>query len=182
MIDDLTLIEQFLHSADRQAFVTLIERHRPGIRRLLYSLFVGHREDMEDAEQEILLSLYQDLHRFRGSSSFKTYLYRYSRNRAIDMLRKKGRERRALQSLYGEEPSGITHPEEMVLLRESRQEILDILFRMEEEERTLILLKDVEELSIREVSEIMKLPEGTVKSRLHRTRERLANKLRGGLS
>ena len=59
-----------------KAFAELVERHRPMIRRLLYTLFDGQREEMEDAEQEIILCLFQRLEDFRFRSSFRTYLYR----------------------------------------------------------------------------------------------------------
>ena len=67
------------------------------MRRLLFGLFRGHREDMEDAEQEILLALYRSLSGFRFESGFKTYLYRFTRNKAIDIIRKKKRDRTVLQ-------------------------------------------------------------------------------------
>ena len=173
--EDRLLIARFVHANDQRAFVTLIKRHIGTIRRLLYSLFRGHRADMEDAEQEVLLGLYQNLHRFRGASSFRTYLFRFTRNKAIDLIRKKERQRRITTRLAACLPDPVPpDPEERILQDESRREILDLLFEISEKERTLLLLKDVEGLSISEIGKIMGVPEGTIKSRLHRTRGRLA--------
>ena len=72
----------------------LVERHLPRIRRLLAALLNGSAEDMADAEQEILVGLWVGLDRFRFASSFRTFLYRFCRNKAIDLLRREGRHRR----------------------------------------------------------------------------------------
>ena len=66
----------------------LVERHLPRVRRLLAALFNGSPEDMADAEQEILVGLWVGLDRFRFTASFRTWLYRYCRNKAIDLLRR----------------------------------------------------------------------------------------------
>ncbi len=152
-----------------------------GIRRLLYGLFNGNREDMEDAEQEILLALFQTLPRFKGKSSFKTFLYRLCRNKAIDMLRKKGREKHLLRFYAVETSPDAGNPETMVMKQESGREIIKRFRELNREERTLLILKDVEDLSIKELGRIMEVPPGTVKSRLHRTREKMADLL-GGVS
>jgi RNA polymerase sigma-70 factor (ECF subfamily) len=157
----------------------LAQRHTAGIRRLLYGLFNGNREDMEDAEQEIFLALFQTLPSFKGKSSFKTFLYRLCRNKAIDMLRKKGREKRILRFCTDFSDTG--NPEAIVMKRESGREILKHFRELNREERTLLILKDVEGLSIKELGRIMEVPIGTVKSRLHRTREKMADRL-GGIS
>ena len=87
--DDEILIKRFTGSGDRLAFQVLVERHIGSLRKFLFTLFRGCREDIEDAEQEILMSLFMGLTNFKFRSSFKTYFYRLSKNRAIDILRKK---------------------------------------------------------------------------------------------
>jgi RNA polymerase sigma-70 factor (ECF subfamily) len=178
--EDRLLIARFVHANDQRAFVTLIRRHMGTIRRLLYTLFRGHRSDMEDAEQEVLLGLFQNLHRFRGSSSFRTYLFRFVRNKAIDLIRKKERERRIARRAASLPDPAPSDPEEQILQDESRREVLDLLMSIPEKERTLLLLKDVEGCSIKAIAKIMGVPEGTIKSRLHRTRGRLADMLTAG--
>jgi len=82
-------------------------------------------------------------------------------------------------SISGQTPDDHNDPEEEVLKKERVNRIFELLFRLEEEEKSLILLKDIEGLSIKEIMQILGLPEGTVKSRLHRSREKLAKLLEG---
>ena len=175
--EDQLLIARFVHSHDHGAFVNLIQRHLSTIRRLLFTLFRDNRMDMEDAEQEVLLGLFQNLHRFKGSSSFRTYLFRFTRNKAIDLIRKKQRVRRIVRRAATLPEPAPPDPVERILQDESKREIVEFLFSISERERTLLLLKDVEGFTIREIGKIMKVPEGTIKSRLHRTRRRLAELL-----
>jgi RNA polymerase sigma-70 factor (ECF subfamily) len=133
---------------------------------------------MEDVEQEVLLALIDSLPRFRFDSTFKTYLYRLCRNKAIDFLRKKRRERALLDRLASQAPPP-PDPEEEAVLRRSHQRALSELLSLPEPERSLILLKDVQGLTVDEVSFIMGIPRGTVKSRLHRTRAKVVRRLKG---
>ena len=157
-----------------------MDRHLQLIRRLLYTLFNGQREEMEDAEQEILICLFQGLKDFRFRSSFRTYLYRMARNRAIDCLRRaKSRERvraRLNPGSWNRDPSG---PEEQALRREATGTLLELFRSLPSRDRQLILMKDVDGFSLEEMSEILGVPTGTVKSRLHRARSKLAEHARG---
>jgi RNA polymerase sigma-70 factor (ECF subfamily) len=133
---------------------------------------------MEDVEQDVLLALIDSLPRFRFDSAFKTYLYRLCRNKAIDFLRKKRRERALLDRLASQ-ASPPPDPEEEAVVRRSHQRALSELLSLPEPERSLILLKDVQGLTVDEVSFIMGIPRGTVKSRLHRTRAKVVRRLKG---
>ena len=124
-VEDHILIRRFLDSGDPRTFQELVERHLPSIRRLLYTLFNGQREEMEDAEQEIILSLFQGLKDFRFRSSFRTWFYRLARNRGIDHLRRgRSRERtlaRAKAGMWNREPVG---PEQQVLRGQEIESLL----------------------------------------------------------
>ncbi|UCF96203.1 MAG: sigma-70 family RNA polymerase sigma factor [Spirochaetaceae bacterium] len=179
--DDFTLIRRFLSSSDPKTFRDLVERHLPSIRRLLYTLFNGQREDMEDAEQEIILTLFQGLKGFQFRSSFRTYLYRLARNRGIDCLRRRRSRQRALARLRPDlTDKEAMSPEEQVLRREEIGTLLSVFQTLPSKDRQLIVMKDVEDFSIDEIAEILEVPSGTVKSRLHRTRKKLAGFMRGG--
>jgi len=156
-----------------------MEKHIKPIRRLLFSILNGNREDMEDVEQEIFISLFQLLPEFRFESSFKTYLYRFCRNKAIDLIRKKNRYKKYLFFISSKPLNVPTDPEKNILKKEEVNGIRKMLFKLKEDERSLIILKDIEGFSIREITEIIGLSEGTVKSRLHRSREKLAKLLEG---
>jgi RNA polymerase sigma-70 factor (ECF subfamily) len=173
--EDKALILQFVREGNHDAFITLVRKHSGEMRRVLFVLLKGNREDMEDAEQEIILSLFQSLPSFKNRSSFKTYFYRLCRNKAIALIRKKSRARRTMGA---DATVLLTDPEEDLLNKEKREEILSTLFKLKDEERDIVILKDVEGLSVKEISQILQLPEGTVKSRLLRSREKLAMWLR----
>jgi len=176
--EDEVLVRRFVESADRGAFQALVERHLDGLRRLLFVLLRGCREDMEDAEQEILLALFLGLKRFRFQSSFKTYFTSLARNRAIDLLRKKKSRagKMALCRLESLKAEG-SQPEELFIRQARREALLGALLGLEERERLLVLMKEVEGLSIRSIAAALRIPEGTVKSRLHRCREKLGRML-----
>ncbi len=179
--EDHILIRRFLRSGDSRTFEELVERHLPPIRRLLYTLFNGQREEMEDAEQEIILSLFQGLKDFRFRSSFRTYFYRLARNRGIDCLRRKRSRERTLArvrlGLWNSEPVG---PEQQALRREEIDTMLSFFQMLPSRDRQLILMKDVDGFSIEEIADILEVPSGTVKSRLHRAREKLLRTARKG--
>jgi RNA polymerase sigma-70 factor (ECF subfamily) len=172
--EDHVLIRCFLRSGDPRAFQDLVERHLPSIRRLLYTLFNGQREEMEDAEQEIILSLFKGLKDFQFRSSFRTYFYRLARNRGIDCLRRKRSRERTLARIKPGLPNA-EHlgPEQQALRREEIETLLGLFQSLPSRDRQLILMKDVDGFSIEEMAEILEVPAGTVKSRLHRAREKL---------
>lgn len=178
--DDEILVKQFIEKKDKEAFQVLVLKHLKGLRRLLFTIFNGNIHDMEDAEQDILLKLYLKLHTFRFQSSFKTYLYSFVRNSAIDILRKKKREPISIDFQNSEGFAITKNPEEEVLKNERRSELMNALSLLQEDERSLLMMKDVEGMSIKEIGEIMDLPVGTVKSRLHRIRDKVLSILSKG--
>jgi RNA polymerase sigma-70 factor (ECF subfamily) len=175
---DHSLIRSFLRSGDPTAFRKLVERHLPSIRRLLYTLFNGQREEMEDAEQEIILSLLQGLGRYQFRSSFRTYFYSLARNRGVDCLRRKrSRERLLVRLRSGLGDEQEQDPEKQALRREELRSLIEVFHTLPFRDRQLILMKDVEGFSVEEMAEVLKAPAGTVKSRLHRARGKLARRL-----
>lgn len=159
----------------------LVERHLPRVRRLLAALFNGSAEDMADAEQEILVGLWVGLERFRFASSFRTYLYRFCRNKAIDLLRREGRHRRRVSAARGAAATAApADPRDGLEREERRVRVGRALATLAADDRMLVVMKDVEEMSIEDISAATGLPAGTVKSRLHRVREKLARRLGEG--
>jgi RNA polymerase sigma-70 factor, ECF subfamily len=168
------LIGKFTRAGDESAFRELVLNYLSGLRRLLYGILNGNREDMEDAEQEILAGLFLDLGKFRFRSTFRTFLYRYARNKACDLLRKKAGEKRKVLNLAREEATRTgENPEEDCLQKEAVRDLRTALGRLTEAQRSLIVMKDLERLPIDQIAKIMNLAEGTIKSRLHRAREKL---------
>jgi RNA polymerase sigma-70 factor (ECF subfamily) len=135
---------------------------------------------MADAEQEILAGLWTGIDRFRFASSFRTWLYRFCRNRAIDLLRREGRHRRrgeaAARAAATAAPVDMADPGEGHEREERRRRVREALATLSPDDRMLVVMKDVEDLGIAEIAAATGLPEGTVKSRLHRAREKLARR------
>jgi RNA polymerase sigma-70 factor (ECF subfamily) len=175
---DDELIRLFVAGGDRAAFECLVRRYALPIRRLLYGLFCGNREDMEDAEQEVVVALFRSLPRFGFRSSFSTFYYRLARNRAIDLIRRRERERRSLRRLAAAvPPERVGHPEEIALAEVARGEAMSVLATLAAEQRAVVLLREVEGLSLEEISRVLRVPQGTVKSRLHRARRQIERRL-----
>lgn len=130
---------------------------------------------MEDAEQEILLALYQNIRCFRFQSSFATFFYRFSRNKAIDLLRQKARERRRSEqeniSIFDKIQAD---PESELIKKQESAKLWAAFNRLKEQEKFLVLMRYVEELSIAEICDITGRRSGTIKSGLHRSRKKLA--------
>jgi len=153
---------------------------------MLSAMFRGNVPDIQDAEQEVFAALYASIGRFRFDSSLATFVYRLSRNTAIDSLRQKTRERRRILAVgraaaggHGPAADRVVDPDEELARGERRRRVGDALGRLSADERLLVLMKDCEDMGCAEIAAFFRLPEGTVKSRLHRTREKLARFLGG---
>ncbi len=183
-LSDLDLCRRFTAGGDKAAFSELVMRHIQMLRRLLFVLFNGNYDDCRDAEQEILVSLFLNLKDFRYKSSFKTFFYRYGRNKAIDILRKLGRERKRAEEYARDEhflrslPAAEELEPERILLRgEEKRRLLTALFSLSPRDRELLFMKEGEGLSVAEIADVLEVPEGTVKAGLHRARRKAARRL-----
>jgi RNA polymerase sigma-70 factor (ECF subfamily) len=146
------------------------------IRRLLAGLLRGERGELEDAEQEVLLSVSRSLPGFRFQSSLATWIYSLARRRALDLLRSGRRRRRGLERvrarlLPADPPAD---PMEPLLAGERSARLLRAFRSLSAGDRQLVMMRDVEGFSLGEIAGLIRAPVGTVKSRLHRARARLA--------
>ncbi len=161
---------------DERAFELLVARWWDRMGRYAAAAVGGDRELAEEAAQDALSRLYADLPRYRGDSSFGTYAFRICRNAAVDALRRRLRERRWFAGPAErilEAPSPYLGPEESLLREDEVEAIRRAMSRMPEEERSLVYLKEVEDLRVADLSRVVGVPEGTIKSRLSRARGRL---------
>jgi len=167
---------------DEYAWRLLVERHSHRVLNIAFQ-FTGKREEAEDLAQEIFLRVYRSLRRFDLTTSFLPWLVRVSRNLCIDEYRSRARER---ASLVGEEPDPERTPDQgpgplrNLEKKELEMQVRKGLERLSEELRTALILRDLQGLSYTEIAEALELPEGTVKSRIHRGRMELAQILAPG--
>lgn len=170
---------------DRTAFAALIVRHERRVYRLLLRM-LGSREEAEDAAQETFLNLHRHGHRFRGDALFSTFVYRVASNAALNRRRTLGRSHareaglQQLQETGVELPTTPVDPERAAAAAEQRTKLQAALLELPPRLRLPLVLYDLEGLPYPEIGKLLDLPEGTVKSRIHRARERLREILVAG--
>ncbi|HWM92074.1 MAG TPA: RNA polymerase sigma factor [Thermoanaerobaculia bacterium] len=148
----------------------------------LYNLalhFAGSREEAEDLTQEIFLRLYQNLRQYRGGCPLAAWALRLSRNLCIDHYRRGRQERRSLlvsEEVLAHLPAGDDVQAE-AQGREEVQAVHQALGEMPEDMAEVVLLRDLQGWSLEEVSTYLEIPVGTVKSRLHRARLEVAERV-----
>jgi len=162
---------------DTSAFETLMEHHEGRIYAIALRM-CGNREDAQDCAQEAMLRIYHALDRFKGQSSFATWVYRVTMNSCLDELRK--RKVRAATSLDSMLESGWSpqatesdQPEVQALRGEQRDRILAAIASLPEDMRTVIVLRDIQGFSYEQIADILNANIGTIKSRISRGREKL---------
>ncbi len=168
-------------SGDDEAFQSLMERYRTRVHRLAMR-FTRDKEDAEEVLQEVFLTVYQKLGQFQGKSSFSTWLYRVAVNSALMRLRKNDNaEIVSIEDLHEELPLDETEtgpgPFDRLTTEESMVVIEKAMDGMPADFKTVLILRDVENFSTDETAEIMNLSPPAVKSRLHRARLFLREKL-----
>ena len=158
-------------AGDVSAFGVLVERHERRVYNLALRM-TGREEDARDATQDAFLTALRRLSTFRGDAAFTTWLHRVAVNACYDLLRRRGRgpvlERDA--DLGVEPPPVADHADDVDLSVDVRRALLEV----PEDYRVVMLLHDVHDLAYDEVAQIVGVPVGTVKSRLHRGRVALA--------
>jgi len=177
---DMKLVER-IRAGDANAYAQLVQRYESRIVALLVGM-VRNREDAQDLAQQAFIKAYRNLDRFRGTASFYTWLYRIAFNLAIDF------KRRAKNKPGVEFDEGRLHTEGGVLPdprhgsdspdRELERSRLRALLRnaideLPKDQRAVVVLREVEGLSYKEISEVVDCPEGTVMSRLFYARKKL---------
>jgi RNA polymerase sigma-70 factor (ECF subfamily) len=168
---------------EEEAFEALVRRHQLRVFRLLLRM-LGSREEAEDVAQEAFLSLHRHGHRFRGEARFSTFVYRVAANAALNRRRTLGRSRTRERQLAERQAAGTDlpvaprDPEDAAVGSELQAEVQRALLDLPEDLRAATVLYDIEGVSYGEIAQVLGIPEGTVKSRIHRARRALRDRLR----
>jgi len=171
-------------AGDTRAFDELIVRYRDKVYRLAYKI-LRHEEDAAETLQDAFLSAYRGLKGFKVESTFSTWLYRIATNAALMKYRKRREHHISLEQSQSHhedaEPLAIpdwsAQPLDELLDNETREVMEAGIQRLPEDLRTVFLLRDVEGLSNAEVAEVLDISVAAVKSRLHRARIGLRDRL-----
>ncbi len=170
---DEELVRQ-IQRGNASLFNVLVERYQGRI----YGLVLGmthHREDAMDLAQEVFLKAYKSLASFKGQSNFYTWLYRIAVNTTIDFRRrgKAGQTFSTFDERMKEIPGYEDPPDRKVMNRELRSALQAALDALPEEQRVVMVLREIEELSYQDIADTLQCSIGTVMSRLHYARKRL---------
>jgi RNA polymerase sigma-70 factor (ECF subfamily) len=180
--DDVTLIDWYLRTGDEQIFEILVRRYQANILRLATSL-LGHRaqSDAEDAVQEVFVSVLRLMRTFRKESKFSTWLYRVARNQIIDYSRRTAQNPSQVgEAVLDTAPAdaGLADPDGVVTAAWEQERLMRCVDRLSAPQRATIRLYYWHGQSVSQISELLGLNPGTVRSHLFRARQRLARFLR----
>jgi RNA polymerase sigma-70 factor (ECF subfamily) len=173
--EEAHLIEQ-AQRGDQLAFGELVERYQLAVYNLCYRM-LGQSQDAEDAAQEVFLRVYRQLGSYKPSHRFSTWVLSIASHYCIDQLRKRRLSLAPLESIVAWARSREAGPDEVVVDGEERDQIQRLLAKLPEKYRLALILRYWYDLSYAEIAEMVKLPENTVKTRLHRARQMMAGML-----
>jgi RNA polymerase sigma-70 factor (ECF subfamily) len=186
--DEQRFIERLV-ARDERAFNELVELYGDRVYRLMLRM-LARKDEAEDMAQEVFVQVFKAIHQFRGDAKLGTWIYRVAvnlcKNRGKYLSRRHSGSEDELDALADRAPlaeaKGITSgelsgPDQVVQGYQVEAIVRRCILELETEFREVLILRDVEELSYEEIGEITSLPEGTVKSRLHRARAMLKEKV-----
>ena len=167
-------------SGDKEAFGRLVEKYERLVYNISYQI-IGSAEDAFDISQETFIKAYKSLGTFRGDCKFSTWLYKICNNTANDFIRSKKRKHTVSLTVYDDDDvqdgqldiadNETDRPEAKLEKKERQKLVREAIAALSEDHRTVVVLRDIEGYSYDEISEILNLEIGTVKSRLNRARQ-----------
>ena len=173
-------------NGDHDAWEVVVQHRHARVYNLAFR-FTGRADEAEDLTQEVFLKVYRTLHLYRPESgTLETWIVRVARNHFIDHYRKYKTERHQTAPLEDHHDAmalptvRVETPGEMLDRKETAERVHRLLDRLPQDQREAVILRDIEELTYEEIADLVKVPIGTVKSRINRGRIELARLLRAG--
>lgn len=186
---DTELVEQ-ARRGDKEAFRELFEKYQKKVMSIALGM-VNNVDDAMEIVQDTFVKAYENLEGFKGESSFYTWLFRITVNRAIDLRRHRRRNPTVgLQDEFGfpdsdepydevlADPEAKTDPVRQVESREIGTRVAEAISELTPYHKAVILLREIEGLSYEDISRVLQCSKGTVMSRLHYARKKLQSKLK----
>ena len=182
--DDFELVEAF-RRGDEKAFEEIVRRYQHQVANIIY-LTLGSREEVEDLSQEVFIRVYKSLARFEFDASLYSWIYRIAVNLCIDEIRRRKIRKAVSLEFFSEQKlekekrskERITAADPL-LAREKQEVIVDALQKLSTNHRTVLLLREYEDLSYGEIARTLRISPQAVKSRIFRAREELRKLLKG---
>ena len=187
---ELTQVEEFdskqerdvilrCQERDTSAMGTLVVQYQHWVYNIAYGL-LGHHEDAEDVAQDVFLSVWQNINKFQFRSQFSTWLYKIVKNKCLNLIDQRKRRKTEPMEIDDSQPwiplDNVT-PEQEVIQSERNQILHQALDKLKESYRTILILRELRQLSYEEIAEILDCTLGRVKSRLHEARKALRTEL-----
>ncbi|HUU92534.1 MAG TPA: sigma-70 family RNA polymerase sigma factor [Phycisphaerae bacterium] len=182
-LTDPELIGQVL-AGDSAAFGEIVERHEDRLYNTIYRL-VGSAEDARDLLQDTFVKAYEKLEAFRGGSSLYTWLFRIAVNTSLSHRRRRKWVQMSAPAGDDDDPNpgnavadtAVADPADPLMAAETETLVQEAINSLDDEHRTVVVLRDIQHCDYQQIAEILEVPPGTVKSRLHRARMMLKDRL-----
>ena len=185
---DQQLVTEILENNSQKAFVELVDKYQPLVVKTCRG-FVSSYADAEDLSKEVFIEVYQSLHNFRSESKLSTWLYRIAVNKSLNFVRKQKRSS-LLYSIEGFftgnnnkqerleiEDENNASPEEAIISKEKKAMVKKTINSLPENQRIAFILSKYQDLSYKEIAEVMDLSLSSVESLLFRAKANLQKKL-----
>lgn len=183
MSEDSILIEETL-AGDKDAYGVLVNKYKNEIVKAAYR-FCGNFKDAEDIAQEVFIKAYTNLNKFKKESTFSTWLYRITHNTACNYIRERQKKPLSYETFKSEDIDSSkyladkgSNPADKVVKTEEKEMIQKAIDKLPFKLKSVIIFREYEGLSYREIAKILSCSIGTVESRIARARERLKALLR----
>ena len=165
-------------------FGEIVQRHEDRLYNTIYRL-VGSAEDARDLLQDTFVKAYENLETFRGGSSLYTWLFRIAVNTSLSHRRRRKWVQMSVPAGNEDDPNpgnavadtATMDPADGLVTAETEKLVQEAINSLDDEHRTVVVLRDIQHCDYRQIAEILEVPTGTVKSRLHRARMLLRDKL-----
>jgi len=171
---DRALVERHL-DGDPQAFPEIVAAHERRVYAVAYRM-CGNSEDARDVSQEVFISAFRALPRFRVDAPLSVWFYRSTVNASINLLRKR-RPSSSLDEAQADVPDDHRSPDDLALAASLGEAVREAIEELPDEYRAAVILRDLEDLDYAEIADVLEVPIGTVRSRIHRGRALLAKRL-----
>ncbi len=166
------LIQRYLSHGDLGAARDLFSYYEEGLYRYLWQM-LKHQQDCEDALQDTFRKALEALPGYREESHFKSWLFRIGHNTGIEIIRRRKRIVEMPEALEGQLDAPSSGPRESLIQREREDELHYAIAVLPQPERAVVLLRLQEELSFKEIAQVVGAPLGTVLARMHKAKKRL---------
>ncbi|MDD5686902.1 MAG: sigma-70 family RNA polymerase sigma factor [Elusimicrobia bacterium] len=174
-----------IKKGDHSAFEQMVGKYKNRVFNTIYSV-MGDSQEADDIAQEVFVKVYFSINSFKGKSSFATWLYRITVNECIDALKKRKNKTVSIESSFSKDDKGAIKDilqgnedsiEKQMISKETQKIITNLIFSLPEKYSLIVILKDIENLSYKEISQAMNISMDKVKVYLFRARQSLKQKL-----